>query len=77
MQLLGGSISAPSKMVLMGPLLMSTISRFWQRELQPSICAASQWSVGSTLSHKHGPAPHMSGGTPATCHIAAMLAVAL
>ena len=42
MRLLGGSTSAPSMMVLMGLLLMSTVSHFCQRELQPSICAVSQ-----------------------------------
>jgi len=62
MRILGGSISVPSKVVLTGPLLMSTVNHFYfQRELQPCICAVSQWSVGSMLLHKHGPAPHMSG----------------
>ena len=42
MRLLSGSMPAPSKMMLMGPLLRSTISHLWQRELQPSICAVSQ-----------------------------------
>ena len=42
MRLLSGSMPAPSKMVLMGPLLRSTVSHLWQRELQPSICAVSQ-----------------------------------
>jgi len=62
MRLLGGPTSAPSKVVLTGPLVMSTVSHFcFQRELQPCICAVSRWSVGSMLPHKYRPTPHMSG----------------
>ena len=37
-----GSMLAPSKVVLMGPLSRSTINHLVYRELQPSICAVSQ-----------------------------------
>ena len=42
MRLLGRSVSVPTKVMLMGLLLMSTVSHFCHRELQPSICAVSQ-----------------------------------
>ena len=74
MWLLGGPMSAPSKMVLMGPLSGSTVSHFFVKESSSLAFVLSlSWSVGSVLRHEHGPAPCMSGGTLACCHIVAML----
>ena len=53
-------------------------SFFCHRVLQLSICAVSQlecWFRANT--YKHGPAPHMSGGTLACYHTVTMLAVPL
>jgi len=78
MRLLGGPMSAPSKMVFTGLLSGSTVSHFCQRELQPSLlCCLSVGVLASCFAMKHGPAPHTSGGTLACCHIIAMLAVPL
>ena len=50
---------------------------FVKESSSPAFVLSLSWSVGSTLSHKHGPAPHMSEDTPACCYIVAMLVVPL